>query len=170
VKIAERSLVLIGFMGAGKSAVGRELATRLRLPRYDTDEMIRQRFAMPIPEIFARCGETAFREAESEVLWAMQTATTAVLVTGGGIVLRAANVARLGAIGRRIWLDAEEETLWQRASRRQTRPLLQDPNPRERFSALFLERSLLYRSAADDRVETTGATIPEVADRIVALL
>lgn len=169
MQMAERSLVLIGFMGAGKSAVGRELSARLNLPRWDTDEMIRRRFGMSIPDIFATLGESAFRDEESRILHDWEAPAPAILVTGGGIVLRPGNVELLAALGRRIWLDADEETLWQRASRRATRPLLQDHNPRERFASLFQQRRLVYGAAADERVETAGLTISEVAARIIAL-
>jgi shikimate kinase len=85
---AGRSIALIGFMGAGKSAVGRELAARVKRQRYDTDEMIRKRFGSSIPEIFARHGEEAFRDAETEALRSLRNLAADVIVTGGGIVLR----------------------------------------------------------------------------------
>jgi shikimate kinase len=167
VNTAASSIVLIGFMGAGKSAVGRELARRTGLPRRDTDELIRQRFGLSIPEIFAEHGERGFREAETELLKTIKN--SAILVTGGGIVLREENVRRLRALGRTVWLDADEETLWRRVSRRSTRPLLHGPNPREKFAALLRERLPLYEAAADDRVDTSAHNITEVADQILCL-
>jgi shikimate kinase len=170
VKQLERSLVLIGFMGAGKSAVGRELATQLEALRYDTDEMIRQRCGKSIDQIFVEEGEAFFRDAETGALYELQTMPSAVVVTGGGIILRKENVELLRRLGRRIWLDADEETLWQRASLRHSRPLLQGANPRERFGALLQKRLPLYGAAASDRVDTAGASIVEVAARIVELI
>ena len=161
------SIVLIGFMGAGKSAVGRELARRAGLPRRDTDEMIRRRFGLTIPQIFEQHGETAFRDAETEVL--RNLPERAIVVTGGGIVLRDENIRLLRALGRIVWLDADEETLWERASRRQTRPLLQTANPRERFSELFRERQSLYAAAADERVATANRSLAEVAHEILCV-
>lgn len=162
------AIVLIGFMGAGKSAVGRELARRLNLTRRDTDEIIRQRFSKTIPEIFASVGETAFRDAETAVLREVQNNGAIVLVTGGGIVLREENRALLMTLGSRVWLDGEEETLWQRASRRNDRPLLQSRSPRTRFHELYFERTPYYRAAANVRVDTTGKSIGDVADEILA--
>lgn len=159
------SIVLIGFMGAGKSAVGRELARRTGLPRYDTDEIIRHRFALSIPEIFLRHGETVFRDAETEVLRGLQG--RAIVVTGGGIVLREENVRLFRALGDTIWLDADEAVLWQRASMRSTRPLLQTADPRGRFAALLRERLPLYEAAADRRIATSGLNITQIANKIL---
>ena len=159
------TIVLIGFMGAGKSAVGRELARRTGLPRRDTDEMIRHRFALTIPQIFEQHGEEAFREAETESLRHLRG--RAIVVTGGGIILREENVLLLRELGRTVWLDADEETLWERASRRGTRPLLRTANPRERFAEILRERQPLYAAAADERIDTTSRSLAEVADEIL---
>jgi shikimate kinase len=167
---AGRSIALIGFMGAGKSAVGRELAAREKRERYDTDEMIRNRFGSSIPEIFARYGEEAFRDAETEALRSLPRVAADVIVTGGGIVLRDENVQLLRALGMTIWLHADEETLWQRASRRGNRPLLQTANPRQKFSVLLRERVPLYQATADHRIDTSSASIGEVVDEITKLI
>src|SRR5947209_165662 len=165
-----RSIALIGFMGAGKSAVGRELAARVKLPRYDTDEMIRKRFGSSIPEIFANYGEEAFREAETDALRSLRHIEADIIVTGGGIVLRDENVELLRALGLTIWLHADEEILWQRASRRSNRPLLQTTNPRQKFSVLLQERLPLYQATADHRIDTSCASIVDVVDAITKLL
>jgi len=167
---AGRSIALIGFMGAGKSAVGRDLAARVKRQRYDTDEMIRKRFDSSIPEIFERYGEEAFRDAETEALRSLRNAAADVIVTGGGIVLRDENVQLLRALGMTIWLDAEEEILWQRASRRSNRPLLQTADPRQKFSVLLRERLPLYQATADHRIDTSNASIADVVDEITRLL
>src|SRR3712207_6437984 len=104
-------------MGSGKSSVGRELAKRTDLPRYDTDEMVRARFGLAIPEIFARHGEEQFRAAETEVLRSAPN-EPAIVVTGGGVVLRPQNVALLRRLGTIVNLSADEETLFARVSRR----------------------------------------------------
>ena len=165
-----QSIALIGFMGAGKSAVGRELAARVKLPRYDTDEMIRKRFGSSIPEIFANYGEEAFREAETDALRSLRHIEADIIVTGGGIVLRDENVELLRALGLTIWLHADEEILWQRASRRSNRPLLQTTNPRQKFSVLLQERLPLYQATADHQIDTSRASIAEVVDAITKLL
>jgi shikimate kinase len=165
-----RSVVLIGFMGAGKSAIGRELAKRTKLLRQDTDELVRARFGSPIPEIFAQHGEEVFRNAETEVLRKLENKPAMIVVTGGGIILREENVRLLRLLGMTIWLDADEEILWHRASRRGNRPLLQTTNPRETFSALLRERRPLYQAAAERRIDTSNASIVDVAIEITEIL
>ena len=164
------AIALIGFMGTGKSAVGRELSRRIGWPRYDTDEMIRKRFGISIPDIFARHGESAFRDAETTLLKTLHSGIAGIVVTGGGIILRAENVQLLRGMGRIVWLDADEEVLWQRVSKHSTRPLLQTPDPRVRFAELLRERLPLYQSAADHRINTTTNSIVQVTDEIIALI
>lgn len=157
-------------MGAGKSAIGRELAKRTKLPRWDTDELVRARFGSSIPEIFAQHGEEAFRDAETEVLQNLENKSAMIIVTGGGIILREENLRLLRLLGMMIWLDADEEILWQRASRRENRPLLQTTNPREKFNALLRERRPLYQAAAERRIDTSKASIFDVAIEITKIL
>ena len=170
VNAGDNAIALIGFMGAGKSAVGRELSRRTDWPRYDTDEMIREQFGISIPDIFARHGEPAFRDSETALLKTLQRGLASIVVTGGGIILRGENVQLLRGMGRIIWLDADEEVLWQRASRHSTRPLLQTPDPRSRFAELLRERLPLYQTAADYRIDTSSSSIAEVTDEIIALI
>jgi shikimate kinase len=170
VNAGDNGISLIGFMGAGKSAVGRALSRRTGWPRHDTDEMIREQFGISIPDIFARHGESAFRDAETTLLKTLQRGMAGIVVTGGGIILREENVRLLRGMGRIIWLDADEEILWQRASRHSTRPLLQTPDPRARFAELLRERLPLYQTAADYRINTSSSSIAEVTDEIIALL
>lgn len=160
------AIVLIGFMGSGKSSAGRELAARTGWPRYDTDEMVAARYGMSIAEIFAQHGEEAFRDAETEAL-AQVPERPAIVATGGGIVLRAENVEHLHRFGVIVHLTADEETLFERASRRKTRPLLQTENPRKTFSEMLRVRELLYRQVADVTVDTSELRHEEVADRIM---
>ena len=166
----DNAIALIGFMGAGKSAVGRELSRRIGWPRHDTDEMIRAQFGVSIPDIFARYGEPAFRDAETALLKTLRRGIAGVVVTGGGIVLRTQNVQLLRGMGQIVWLDADEEVLWQRISKHSTRPLLQTPDPRARFSELLRERLPLYRSAADYRINTASSSIAQVTDEIIAVI
>ena len=164
----DNAIALIGFMGAGKSAVGRELSRRIGWPRHDTDEMIRAQFGISIPDIFARHGETAFRDAETALLKTLRRGLAGIVVTGGGIILRSQNVQLLRGIGRVVWLDAEEGVLWQRVSKHSARPLLQTPDPRARFSELLRERLPLYQSAADYRINTSINSIAQVSNAIIA--
>jgi shikimate kinase len=162
-----QSIVLIGFMGAGKSAAGRALARKTRRPRFDTDEIVSARFGLSIPEIFAAFGEKKFRDAETEALRQFSHETPAIIVTGGGIVLRPVNVQLLRALGMVVNLEADEETLFRRISRRATRPLLQTENPRATLTGLFRARYALYRGAADASLDTSGLTHEEVAEAIL---
>lgn len=163
-----RSIVLIGMMGAGKSSVGRCLQRRTGLARFDTDELVVAKAGMSIPEIFSRQGEGRFRDLESEALRALPRNESAIIVTGGGIVLRPANVTRLKELGLIVWLEAEEAVLFERASRRGNRPLLQTEDPRATVSELLQTRMPLYEKAADFRVETTRLTHDEVCDIILS--
>ena len=164
------AIVLIGFMGAGKSSVGRTLARITGLPRFDTDEMVAARFNLSIPEIFETHGEKKFREAETEALRELRGKAQAIIVTGGGIVLREENVALLHELGTIIYLSADEETLFARISRRTTRPLLQTENPRATLRELLAARLSLYRDAADVEVDTSQLKHDEVARKILANL
>src|SRR6185295_5061330 len=106
-----QSIVLIGFMGVGKSSIGKALARKTGLPRFDTDEMVSNRFDLSVAEFFARFGEEDFRDAETEALRQLSEATAAIIVTGGGIVLRPANVKMLRKFGKIVNLEADAETL-----------------------------------------------------------
>jgi len=161
------AIVLIGFMGAGKSSVGRTLARITGLSRFDTDEMIAARFGLTIPEIFATHGEETFREAETEVLRELSGKGQVIVVTGGGIVLRRENVALLHAMGTIVYLSADEETLFARISRRSTRPLLQTANPRATLTELLAKRLPFYRDAAELEVDTSRLKHDEVARTIL---
>jgi shikimate kinase len=154
-------------MGAGKSSVGRCLQRRTGLARLDTDEMLATEFGIPIPQIFEKHGEEKFRDAETEVLRKLAPDRPAIIVTGGGIVLRTANIDLLKALGTVVWLSADEATLFERASRRNDRPLLQKENPSAVFSKLFREREPLYTAAAHLRVDTSAKTHDEVAETIL---
>lgn len=154
-------------MGAGKSSVGRCLQRRTGLARFDIDEVVTAKFALSIPEIFAQHGEEHFREAETQALRELSPTQPTIIVTGGGIVLRDENVDLLKRLGVVVWLEAKEETLFERASRRGNRPLLETENPRARLSELLRTRSPLYAKAADIRVDTTTLTHDQVADLIL---
>jgi shikimate kinase len=159
--------VLIGMMGAGKSAVGRHLAQRTGLACVDTDELVASKFGLSISEIFAKHGEERFREAETHALRNLSPAQPTIVVTGGGIVLRRENVDLLKGLGMIVWLAADEATLFERASRRRERPLLKTENPKETFSELLRIREPLYASVADLRIDTSTLTQDEVTEAIL---
>jgi shikimate kinase len=162
-----QSIVLIGFMGAGKSSTGKALARKMELPCFDTDEIVSRRFGLLVTEIFARFGEEKFRDAETEALGQLSLVTPAIIITGGGIVLRPENVKILRALGRVVSLEADEETLFRRISRRATRPLLQTEDPRATLRELLRVRGPLYGAAADVRLDTSRLTHDEVADEVL---
>jgi len=166
--MTSRSIVLIGMMGAGKSSVGRCLQRRTGLARFDTDEIVSSKFGLSISEIFSTHGERRFREVETQVLVELAAGATTIIVTGGGIVLREENADLLKQLGTIVWLEADEETLFERASRRGNRPLLQTEYPRQIFSEMLRARAPLYAKVADIRVDTSALTHDEVADVILS--
>ena len=157
-------------MGAGKSSAGRCLQRRTGLDLCDLDDIVALKFGISIPEIFSRHGEQRFREAETEALCGLATTKQAIIVTGGGIVLRKENAEILHRLGVIVWLDGAEETLFARASRNQNRPLLKTKNPKKAFSRILRARRPLYAKIADIRVDTSALTDQEIAVAILAKL
>jgi shikimate kinase len=131
---------------------------------------VSSKFGIPISKIFSKHGENKFREAETEALQALATRQPVVIVTGGGIVLRAENLDRLKRLGVVVWLEANEKTLFKRASQGGKRPLLQRKNPRKAFTEMLRERLPLYAKIADIRVDTSMLTDEEVAVAILSKL
>jgi shikimate kinase len=164
---AGKSIVLIGFMGTGKSSVGKILERQTGLDRFETDEMISSKLSMPIPEIFSKCGEEKFREAETEALQSLTGKQSAIIVTGGGIVTKAANIDLLRELGTVVWLDGDYETLRARIDRLADRPLLQTADPPASLSELLEARNPLYRNAADIRVDISQKAPVEIAELIL---
>src|ERR1700678_2528699 len=165
--LAGRNLVLIGFMGSGKSSVGRELAKRWNFRFIDTDAMIRHKYDLSIPDIFAKHGENFFREAEYQALVRLRGIGSTIIATGGGIVIQPRNLPLLRALGLVVWLCADQATILDRVGKSAHRPMLNQANPEGSVTILLKERAPLYQQAADLQIETTGLTHREVADRIV---
>lgn len=157
-------------MGAGKSSAGRCLHRRTGLGLRDTDEIVATNFGMSISEIFPKFGEQGFRQAETEALRSLPAREQTIIVTGGGIVLREENIGILKRLGVIVWLDADEETLFARASQKQNRPLLQTKNPRRTFAQTLGARRPLYANIADIRVDTSVLSDEEVAVAILVKL
>jgi shikimate kinase len=154
-------------MGMGKSVVGKALEQKTGLPRFDTDEIISSKSKMPIKEIFSTHGEEHFRNLETETLRSMSLEEPAIIVTGGGIVLRAGNMDLLRQLGTVVWLDADEATLRTRIRGLSDRPLLQTANPRAALSELLAAREPLYRRAADIRVDVSQKNPHQIAELIL---
>jgi shikimate kinase len=163
-------VVLIGMMGAGKTAVGTQLARLLGTGFADCDEEIERAAAMSIAEIFARDGEAFFRAREAEVLARLLRGPPGVLSTGGGAFLAPANRAAIAAAGVSVWLRAEVDLLWSRVRHRSHRPLLRSPDPRGTLAALAAARAPVY-ALADVTVDSLpGVSVEAMARRVIAAL
>lgn len=147
-----KTVVLVGMMGAGKTAVGTQLARLLGVPFIDSDEEIEKAANMTIAEIFARDGEPFFRRKESEVLARLLRGEPCILSTGGGAFLAEANRAAISAKGVAVWLQADLDLLWQRVRHRTSRPLLRTANPRATLAQIYEARVPVY-ALADLKVE-----------------
>jgi len=139
--------VLVGMMGAGKTAIGTALARLLSVPFLDSDEEIVKAANRSIAEIFERDGEPFFREKEAQVLARLLAGPPCVLSTGGGAYLSPANRAAIAREGVAVWLKADLDLLWQRVRHKTTRPLLRTDNPRETLRALLAARTPAYAEA-----------------------
>ncbi|MGC9420765.1 MAG: shikimate kinase [Rhodovulum sp.] len=162
----KKTIALVGLMGAGKTAVGTALARKLDVPFRDSDAEIVKAANMTIAEIFERDGEAFFREKESQVIGRLLDEEPAVLSTGGGAFLSAANRAAISARGVSVWLDADLDLLWSRVRHKTTRPLLRTDDPRATLARLYHDRKPFYAQAdlavrADPRY-----SIEEMADRV----
>mgnify|MGYP000359286347 FL=1 len=166
----KKTIVMVGMMGAGKTAVGRALAARLEVPFLDSDHEIESAANMTIPEIFSRDGEAFFRRKERQVIARLLTEECGVLSTGGGAFLAAENRETITRNGASIWLQADLEVLWNRVRHRDTRPLLKTPDPRATLAELYAARVPLY-AKADLTVASDGqASIEEMVDRVLEAL
>lgn len=165
-----RTVVLVGMMGSGKTAVGRALAQRLEVPFLDSDAAIEEAAKATIAEIFARDGEPFFRDRESEVIARLLSGPPAILSTGGGAFMQERNRRLITERGVSVWLDADVDTLWERVRHKDTRPLLRTADPRGTLAALFAQRVPVYR-LADLAVRTEpGFSIEDTAGRVIAAL
>lgn len=162
------NIVLIGFMGSGKTSIGRLVAQRLGFQFIDTDAVVVERVGLPIAEIFAHHGEAWFREQETSALRSLAILNRAVISTGGGIVLRAGNRALLRELGFVAWLTASEEVLFERVSRNKKRPLLHTDDPRTTVHELLATRRPLYEEAAQITVDSSLLTHEAAANLLIA--
>lgn len=165
----ERSIVLVGLMGAGKTTVGRRIAQKLNLPFVDADHEIEAAAGETIPEIFERHGEAAFREGERRVIARLLEDGPQVLATGGGAFMDATTRANIAARGISIWLRADLDVLMRRVSRRNNRPLLKQGDPRATMERLINERYPVY-AEADITIESVEGPHEIVVDDVIARL
>jgi len=159
-----RNVILVGFMGTGKSTVGRLLARRLALCFVETDDMITAQEGKPIPAIFAESGEPRFRELEGETLELLEGKQGDVIATGGGFPCRPEVMERLRALGTVVWLSSDFAASYERASRTEGRPMLTG-RTLEQTAALFDARRAYY-SQAHLAIDTTHLGVDQVVSRI----
>ncbi len=165
-----KTVVMVGMMGAGKTAVGRALAARLGVPFLDSDAEIESAANMTIPEIFERDGEAFFRTKESQVIGRLLDEKKGILSTGGGAFLSDANRQMISDKGASVWLRADLEVLWNRVRNKDTRPLLRTADPHATLRALYEARVPVY-AQADLVAESDGDTaIEDMVDRVLAAL
>ncbi|WP_425038906.1 shikimate kinase [Primorskyibacter sp. S187A] len=168
--IVKKTIVMVGMMGAGKTAVGRALAGKLGVAFLDSDAEIVEAANMTIPEIFERDGEAFFRAREREVIERLLTTERCVLSTGGGAFLARENRAAISERGVSVWLDGDLELLWSRVKSKDTRPLLRTEDPRATLEEIFNARVPLY-AKADLRVKANADyAIEDMAERVLEAL
>ena len=159
------NIILIGFMGCGKSSIGRRLALRTDYQFLDSDELIAARAESSISEIFALEGEEEFRRKETAELQDLLGSSKIILATGGGAILSPLNREILHQLGLIIWLHADPETLFERAARSRKRPLLEVENPRSTFYTLLESRLHLYADTADLKIDATGLSHEQTVEK-----
>jgi shikimate kinase len=161
-----RNIALVGFMGTGKSSVGRLIAGQLHFNFLDTDEMIESRAGKSVSNIFADDGEAAFRKFESDVVAELSSRTKTVISTGGGLGANAANLASLKEHALVVCLWASPEKIWERVRHQTHRPLLQDADPQAKIRRLLAEREPFYKQA-DVLLNTEVRSLREVAQTVL---
>lgn len=161
-------VILIGYMGCGKTTVGRKLSYRLRKPFLDTDKQIEVRQKCTVSEIFELQGEAAFRDMETAYLESLlQEKGEYVIAVGGGLPLRKENRELLRKLGTCFYLKASPDTIYDRLKHDTTRPLLQCENPRLKIEQMIKTREPVYEECADVILEVDGKGIDEILTEII---
>ena len=162
------NIVLVGFMGTGKTVVGQELSKNLNMPMIDTDDVIEEDSGMIISDIFAQLGEPHFRDLESEAVRKVSRLDGYVISAGGGAVIRESNVQEFKKNGIVFCLSATPETIFKRVSYETHRPLLQTENPMKRIREL-LEQRAPYYARSDYTIETSKRSVSDIASEIAQI-
>lgn len=152
------NIVLVGFMGTGKTSVGRRISKQLKMPLVDTDSVIEQDSGMVISDIFARHNESYFRDLESAAVCKVSGLDNHVIATGGGIVLRESNLKLLKQNGIVFCLTASPETIWRRVRRSTHRPLIQTSQSLDKIRRMLADRAPYY-ARADYDIQTSGLSV-----------
>ena len=165
-----KTVVMVGMMGAGKTAVGRALAARLKVPFLDSDQEIQTAANMSVPEIFTRDGEPFFRLKESQVIGRLLQEQRGILSTGGGAFLAPGNREMISRRGVSVWLKADIDVLWNRVRHKDSRPLLRTSDPRATLAELYEARVPCYSRANLTVISDASASIEQMVDRVLAVL
>ena len=170
-RLGRRSIVFVGLMGAGKTAIGRRVASELAIGFVDSDQEIEAASRMTIPELFELYGEAEFRALEQRVIARILEGGPQVLSTGGGAFMNAHTREAIEAHGVSVWLKADLDILMERVSKKQNRPLLKTPDPRATMAKLIADRYPTYATAdvtvptRDERKEVIAAEVIEALGR-----
>jgi shikimate kinase len=165
----KKNIVLVGFMGCGKSKVSRNLQARLNLPRFSTDRIIEEREGRKIPVIFKNFGEAYFRRKEADVVREVARQEGAIIDCGGGVVVNPVNLRLLRKNGILFYLEASPECLLENLKSGKVRPLLQVKDPLREIKKLINARRAFYEKA-HYRINADFKTIPNIGSQIIAIL
>ena len=167
--MSQPNIILTGFMGTGKSTIGRLLAKKIGYQFIDTDTLIEQQTGKTITELFATQGENTFRQLETELVKELAKKSGQVIATGGGLVLNPDNVKELSRTGQIFCLTATANEILQRVKQQgNTRPLLQEKDPLQKITTLLQQRDRVYQQFP--QISTTGTTPEKLVDKILTLI
>lgn len=169
-KLFDYNIILIGFMGAGKTTISDYLSTMFAMNIVEMDQVIEEREEMSIQDIFATYGEEYFREMETNLLIEMQSRKNTVISCGGGVAMRERNVAEMKKNGRVVLLTASPETIYERVKDSNNRPVLNGRKNVQGISELMEQRREKYEAAADIVVNTDGKTVLQVCEEMIQKL
>ncbi|MEL6520936.1 MAG: shikimate kinase [Pseudomonadota bacterium] len=166
----KKTIVMVGMMGAGKTAIGAALARRLQVPFIDSDAEIELAANRSVAEIFERDGEEFFRNKETQVIERLLQGQRSILSTGGGAFLADRNRELIERLGVSVWLKADLELLWQRVRHKDSRPLLRTPDPYGTLAALMVEREPIYAQATLSVQAAPDLSIPDMVKKVMGVL
>lgn len=169
-KLFPYNIVLIGFMGTGKTTVGKDLSQKLSMDYIDTDALIQERMGISINEIFEKYGEDFFRKIEKNIIDEISATKNTIILCGGGVVLNQENIPKLRENGKTILLKAQPITIYHRVKEDHSRPLLKGRMSLETIEKLLKEREEAYTTSADLTIETDGKMVEEITSEIITKL